>query len=258
MRRPRRVIMRRVLVLVLLGAAGCASEYVYEPAEHATATESGYPAADYGIPPQNPEGDVRVVSYGVTHLAEEGGQRTRVLQVRLIVANNADAEPWVLDTRQVLAWIPGEGRSAPAFVNSGMPEELPLVHVTRGEERTVDLYYPLPQGMQSPSKIPEFDVTWSLQTGMGQVAERTPFERLRVELPPDDYEGPYWDWGGAYWWYDPFYPTVAFAHPALMGRPWGGGRISVGRPSWHGGGGRIGGGGRMGGGARMGGGGVRR
>src|SRR5262245_47152487 len=63
---PRSAMSR--IVVVALGcalAAGCAYEYVYRPAENATATVRGQVAARYQIPTNNPQGDVRVASFGV-------------------------------------------------------------------------------------------------------------------------------------------------------------------------------------------------
>ena len=56
---------------LLLG--GCA-EYYYQPAVNATAMASGHPAAFYQIPSGHPTGTVRLATFGLKELEEEGGQ----------------------------------------------------------------------------------------------------------------------------------------------------------------------------------------
>ena len=107
--------MRAAAMGLMLLVAGCAGTgpYYYEPAA-ANAQVGGIPAVDYPVPPGQPRGDVRVVSFGVTDLqSQAGGQTTPVLQVRLLVSNTGDDAPWTIDTRQILAVIGGEGNGGP-------------------------------------------------------------------------------------------------------------------------------------------------
>ena len=60
--------MTRSLMFALL-TFGCGSQYVYRPAAHATAQIHGHVAADYEIPAQAPEGDVRIASFGIAKVA---------------------------------------------------------------------------------------------------------------------------------------------------------------------------------------------
>jgi len=128
--------------------------------------------------------------------------------------------------------------------------------IAQSQRHVIDLFFPLPANMDA-SHLPQFDLVWRVDTAARAVAQRTSFDRESDASQGAGYAvgygSPYWypyDYAygawGPYWWYDPFYPTVGFVHPGYIGRPWGGGRVYVGRPSWRGGGGRIGGGGKIG------------
>src|SRR5690349_23256141 len=41
--------------------------------------------------------------------------------------------------------------------------------------------FPLPSGVEGAEGIPRFDLLWDASTPLREVAERTPFERVRVE-----------------------------------------------------------------------------
>ena len=220
----------RASIILLLGSllGGCAATttnaYVYTPAVQTDARVSGYPAAHYAIPRDRPAGDVRVGSFGLTAVQpQNGGPTTRVAHVRLIIANNADDVPWTIDTREAVMMIAGEGNSRPAFVNTdaGAP---PVVQIARGEQRTLDLYYPLPPGRAAEDALAAFDVTWRVHTGTGDAVERTPFEREVID-DDDEFAGhygyPYGYYGfglgyalgfGSHWWYDAYYPSYGFYH----------------------------------------------
>lgn len=230
--------MRASSLGLLLLLAGCAATtsaaYLYAPAVHANARVGSYPAAYYSIPLDSPTGDVRVVSFGLTTVQpQRGGPVTNVAQVRLIITNNVDDIPWTVDTRDAILAIAGEGDSRAAFVNTdaGAP---PIVQVGRGKQRTLDLYYPLPPTRATDDALPAFDVTWHVRTATADVVQRTPFERVRVDLEDEYLAGygypysyaPYalgigYPLGyGAHWWYDAHYPAFGFHHrPAYVVGP---------------------------------------
>jgi hypothetical protein len=207
------------LLALALGLAACESPYVYRPAVNANARLAGHRAAEYQLPtPQNPQGDIRVASFGVSKVKPQAEQQGTIhaLHVRAVVANNSN-QPWQLDTRQQVVQLHDERTLAPAFSRSD-DGNLPLAVAPPGGKRTIDLFYPLPPDMEKASRIPEFDVLWRVDTGNGKVvAQRTPFERLRVEPyyastgGGDPFEGPS-GWG-PYGWYDPFWG------PAFIGSP---------------------------------------
>ena len=207
--RPSIVVAAPVgLVAALLGAAACESSYVYRPATNANARVEGRRAADYPLPsPQQPLGDLRVASFGVSKIKMDDPARETVhaLHVREVVANESN-RPWSVDTRQQEVELRDGRRLQPGFARSD-DGNLPVVTVPPSGKRTIDLFYPLPPREEKASKIPEFDVVWRVDTGGQAIAQRTPFERLRIE---PYYAGLGWGYpyGGAYgWgpyaWYDP-------------------------------------------------------
>jgi hypothetical protein len=214
-------------VALLASIAGCGTggKYVYRPEENATARVSGQAAALYRIPPEAPHGDVRIATLGIATLQPRGDDddRIRTMHVRMIVGNNDDVAGWQLDTRQQIGGLDRYGQSRPAFASSS-PGRPPVVTIAPSEKATIDLYYPLPEDMQEASEIPHFEVLWRVQTAQATVAERTSFERLRIEPPaPRVYYG--WDLGwGTGWgwgpWYDPFWADYAFSGAPALAAPY--------------------------------------
>ena len=210
--------MTRLVIPALalaLAAAGCAGTgYAYVPAEAGARTARGALAARYDVPAWNPRGQVEVTATGLSQLELVPGTRVPALHVRLTVANR-ESVPWALDTRSLVLAIAGNGASRPAYVNTdaGVP---PLVTISPGERRTLDVYYPLPRGHDTAASLPRFTLAWQLQTGQGLVSERTPFDRIAIEEAeePRVYGriavgiGAY-----PYWYYDPFYPRYTFTYP---------------------------------------------
>lgn len=216
-------MVRYIALLVGLATAACAShEYVYEPASQVTGQVAGRAAANYQIPPELPQGDARVATFGIAKIRPRGAPDNayiRALHVRLVVANNSD-QPWTLDTREQRVVLPGNGQSRPAFasVQGASP---PMITIEPGNARSINLFFPLPPTMQKPERIPQFDVVWQVQTSTRVVTERTPFERVEI-VPEYTYASPYVGFGPS--WYDPYYPYGAFygvgaLPPAYIERP---------------------------------------
>ncbi len=201
------------LSLVALAAGACTNgNYVYRPAENATARVHGRPAADYDIPAANPQGDVRLASFGIAKITPKKqavNEPFRALHVRMIVSNNS-SQPWIVDTHEQLADIRGVGTVRAGYAESDAGD-LPRVSIAPGSKRTIDLFYPLPHPTDRASRIPEFDVLWRVQAGSQLVADRTPFERLAVT---PYYAGPWYPYTfGPYGWYDPIWG------PGMIGTP---------------------------------------
>lgn len=192
-----------LLFVCALAVGACSSDYVYEPAANTTARVNGLAAADYQIPPELPQGDVRVTTFGIAKLRptdnREGGH-IRALHVRMVIANNAN-QPWTVDTREQRAVLAGNNQSRAAFA-AAQSGALPTLEIPAGSQRTIDLYFPLPTTLQTADKIPNFDVVWRVHTNERVVTERTPFERMELV--------PYGDYGYASSWYDPYYPGGTF------------------------------------------------
>lgn len=161
----------------------------------------------------------------------QGEPEARMISVRMVVENNADDQPWQLDTREQRVVVGASGESVPAYVNTD-GQGAPLVQIVRGKKASVDLYYPLPGNLEGADQVPEFDFVWQVHTGPRLIAERTPFDRTRIE--PVYAQSYYYGWGyEPYWWYDPLWPGptysigVGFHHyhgPPGYVRPYGGAR----------------------------------
>lgn len=213
------------LAVAAAGLVACERSYIYRPAVTTTtsATIAGLPASYYGIPPEAPRGHLRIATLGFAEIRPQGAgddQELRALHVRMIVANNAD-RPWLVDTREQRAVLPNGGESRPAYATADRGgAQPPSVEIAPGQARTIDLFYPLPQHMQSAGEVPSFDVLWRVDTAGRAVVDRTPFER--IEIYPDNYRESY-AWDGPYW-YDPYYPRAgAFIGvglpPVYVGHP---------------------------------------
>jgi hypothetical protein len=203
--------VRIFAVAGLLAAAACNSSYIYQPEERATAQILGRVAADYPLPTQQVQkGDARVASFGIAKVKRNDGTNLRAVHVRMVVSNNSGL-PFRFNTGEQRVDMRGGGQLTAAFVRSD-GQDIPNVTVPPGGKRTVDLFYALPPGIQSASKLPQFDFTWRVDVAGEIVAQRTPFQRLAIE-PVYAYAGwgPYW-WG-PYGWYDPLWGPVAIGMP---------------------------------------------
>lgn len=216
--------MRRLLTLCLVGVAGCGAKYYYEPAEQATARVAGYPAARYAEPPERPTGDVRVATFGIVDVDVGAEDRVPSLHVRLVVSKEGGTAPWTLDTREIRVHLANRAPITPSFTSSSA-DGLPSIQVAPGQKLTVDAFFPLPADLRRARDLPHFDVSWVIETEARRIAERTPFERIRIEPYPEPgfYYGRYgYGYGpgfAPYWWYDPVYAyPVPIRHPPRIYR----------------------------------------
>jgi len=185
--------MRLGTLVVALALAGC-NQYEYRPEENATAQINGKIAAAYPIPPERPEGTVRVAGWGID-------RKQQLLHLRMVVENNSTGDAWTIDPNQLRIEL--SGQAVPPVKIAGGEPSLPSVQVPAGAKRTLDLWFPLPPEMARASKLPSFDFLWRVQAGGRTVAERTPFERMSsvyyYTYEPYGPYGPYWAWGGPAW-----------------------------------------------------------
>lgn len=211
--RARGAIMGLAAVLGGLFLSGCAeTAYLYRPAGAADATEAGVPAASYDIPPGESAGNVRVASLGVTELAIDDA-RVPVVRARMTLANTSDEAGWTVNTRDVQADF-GGGAQGPAFANAEGGESLPVLTIARGQQRTLDLFYRLPDSMSDADSLPVFTLHWKVKTGTVEVAGNTTFERTEVD---ERAAAPVVAVAYApYWWYDSYY----YGRPTYIGAPW--------------------------------------
>lgn len=167
---------------MVLAVAACAPEYSYAPTTNATLTTRGDIVASYRIPPSSPQGDVRVVSLGLTGVRPPGSNEpVRALHVRVSLADTS-ATPWTFDTREQKVELRGRP-PLPLLFATASPggTEPPVLTMDRTNMRVVDLYFALPADLQHADSLPEFDLVWSVRVGTSTSTQRTPFERIKNE-----------------------------------------------------------------------------
>jgi hypothetical protein len=194
-------------------SCGAAIDQVYAP-DRASAWLDGYPAVVRPLPPERPQGELRLASFGVTELAPADQPAVVVLHVRFVVTNEGDATAWTLDTREQLIELAGEGRSAALFVNTDR-DQLPVVAIGPRERRTLDFYFPLPAQVRSDDALPGFEILWRIGTADRAVADRTAFRRVETEPRPATEVILVTGWG-PYWWHDPLLHPIRFIHPPVI------------------------------------------
>lgn len=214
------ILKTPISAVIAVGVLGCAGQnYAYRPETMNAVSAAGLLTARTPVPQERPEGSVEVGSYGVTDLPSGGTQRP-ALHVRMTVSNDGDAGAWRIDPGHQLIQIPGEGRSAPMYVN-GEAHARHSVEIAPAQRRVLDLYYPLPATIQNDAHLHQFDFLWQVATPARTVTSRETFDRIAVETDTR-YAAlcqpwPLWSGYGPNWWYDPFYPGTAYIHPQVVG-----------------------------------------
>jgi hypothetical protein len=207
---------RTSAAILLVGlAVSCGTAYEYVPTTGATTRVYGRPAADYGIPPEAPRGDVQIASYGLTDIKPQdrstGGPTVRALHLRVELMNKS-ATPWTFDTREQRLNLSGRGPIAPAFASANAGSSLPRVVVPPNQKRVADLFFPLPFDLQQVDKIPEFDAQWQVDAGGRVIAQRTPFQLLILTPDENGAWGSDYGPGGGYYWSGPYWMSTDFTY----------------------------------------------
>ena len=167
-------------ILLLAGAQACGSNATYIPEERATATLGGRTAASYGLPSdRNEQGGLRVASYGVSELKQNGDDSRKAIHLRMAVADNG-TQPMTLDTRAQRLQLPDGRQLAPAYASSRASTP-PLIQVAPGSARVVDLFFPLPADIAEEADPSQFDVIWRVDVGNQTVTQVTPFDQVSVD-----------------------------------------------------------------------------
>ena len=210
--------------LVAMGVAavagGCtAHHFIYSRADRVGTAPVAYAKDRQPIPSEAPTGAVVTSSGGIVDVSSDKRAETaRLLHVRMVVSNERDDAPWTIDARAQLARIPGQKESHPVFLGSD-DDGAPMFAVTRGQTRTLDLYYAIPEAMKTELTLPGFEFAWQVKTATRLATGTTPFVRFLLDPDvADAYVLPLsapLQWGG-HWWYDPADPTLAMIHPTIL------------------------------------------
>jgi hypothetical protein len=248
--------------LLLLSAVsfGCATQrYGFRPAAAVTTSEAGFPASHYPVPPDAPQGEVFLTSFGTRAIDTGHETRGQLIHVRLAIANQAASGAWSLDPAHQLLVVPGVAPAPPDFMEiDGRHDRSPTVDP--GQRRVIDLYYRMPGGARDADKLPAFELQWQINVAGKVVAEHTPFVREAYRDYDDTSRsyvaagvvapwwaygyGPWW-WGGWYgpWGYPYYGPYVGIGYGYGYHGYYGYGHHGYGGGAHYGGGGYRGGGG---------------
>jgi hypothetical protein len=192
-----------LLAAITAAGVGCAHQISYVPVGPGS---SGGPAARYPVPPESPQGEVYVTSFGVTDMDVGPNQPGGMLHTRLAVSNGSGTA-WNVDGRQQFLAVPGGAApQPPAYLNTDAAGAGPVYQVPPGRASVFDLYFSLPPGVDPARGLGGFALDWSVDTGGRLVASQTSFQRS--EGAPPAYGGypPYVVVGlgfGPGWWYYP-------------------------------------------------------
>ncbi len=219
-----RVVAIAGIGMSMIGAGvSCSSTpYSYVPAEQQVVSAEVDRSVGYVIPSGDRKGRLRIKSHGVVEIRpkeEQAGVRTLHLRMEL---ENSGTEPWVLNSREQILELPEHGESRPAYLNTDAElRVLPMIVVNPGIRRTVDLFYPLPAGIDQASEIPGFAFNWRMQVPEQVVKSVVNFDRVGITAESESidlgrqsagrlpYE--FGEWPS--WWYDPLYPDFSFDGP---------------------------------------------
>lgn len=175
-------------LFTLVATSACSSapkenEVVFEPTRNQAQAPDGKHEAVYNLPvPTDAKGTVRLESEGVEDIrAKESEQKVPSLHLKMIVNNEKDAQPWMLDARNQQVSLQGGTTLTPTLVNT-KGESLPMIEVEPGETQDIDLYYALPEKFKNATEIPGFTARWEVQTENRTVAEATPFDQISPNL----------------------------------------------------------------------------
>jgi hypothetical protein len=150
------VMLARVLPIVLVGAAACGSAAQYQFVADPSTTAVG-------------GGQVRVLSDGLSPV-RGGGNVIPAIHVRMVVDNNAGAQPLSVNFDDARLWVPGLGSVAPMF-NGG------TVNVAPGETKHLDFYFTPPGIVNSDAGMPRYKFSWIVHTPESAFGTTTQFAR---------------------------------------------------------------------------------
>jgi hypothetical protein len=179
------------LAACALVLCGCGTYYAFVPQSPPVTTVKAFnrDAAFYNIPEGSPHGDLRIVSYGVERLvagnpdAPNADDPTAAAIHLRVMLENTGQQPWSFDTREQQIDMEGQGTETVAYaVSDREGDGPPVVQLPFGVTRVVDLFYPLPPGMDDAAEIPAFRAITLVHTDAGNVVETTPFRRIEIGL----------------------------------------------------------------------------
>lgn len=197
----------RILVLSAAFVAGCVSlldpfpeGFVEEPVAEQD-DEAMYAELEAG----RAVDAISAVSFGIAEVSADGAAPLPVVHVRLTVTNRFDRTPWTVDVVNARLGRVGKAGSRPLLVNSDLAT-LPIARVEAGEQRTIDFYFPVPDGVDASAAPGSLELHARIDT-----PDRNLLWYARVGPPERPVFGDAQTAGrGARWWADPSHPWPSF------------------------------------------------
>ena len=152
--------MRWLPMLAVVAAAGCAhgpggGRAALDPARGAVA--------------------VQLVGTRDVQSTRVEGTGFSALVVRMTV-DNRSAEPWTVRPEEQVAHVGEWGPQLPADASAG------ALVVAPGEQRRIDLLYPMPRGQYGPEMARHLSIEWRVRTPDGTLGEHVDLEGQLAEL----------------------------------------------------------------------------
>jgi len=197
-------------LISLLWIAACSTEnFRYVPTENASESRHHRKEANYAEPSTSPTGKVRILSMGVVNIKQKNESETfPAIHIRFGISVQDGAKSWDFEASNQKIVFPNINDPVePILVNSDSAT-LPHLTVKEGEQKSADLYYPLPSSERSPSEIQGFMLSWQIAAGDTLVRENTHFQRevlhhyIEEVYPYEPYPTyyPYEMGWGSVWW----------------------------------------------------------
>jgi hypothetical protein len=147
---------------------------------------------------------IRAESFGVGEITVDG-TAVRVVHVRLTVTNRFDELPWTVDAVNASLARVGRVAAKPMLINSDIPT-LPIARIEGGEQRDLDFYFPVPDGIDEhalPGSLelhlridtPDRNILWYVRLGPSPRGAQ-----LETQVTGR----------GTRWWANPTYPWPEF------------------------------------------------
>lgn len=170
-------------VAFAFGLIACApTRYAYAPVTTTSAEIVGHPAAEVPFPPESPHGRVRLATFGIAQVAEDG---PRYFHVRMSATADGK-EPWVIERKEQVADIAiedGPDRTARVAAATDVARSPARIEITPGTTGSIDLFFPLPPGAKDAAEVPAIRVTWTVHERDRAITMVTPFERFVARGP---------------------------------------------------------------------------
>jgi hypothetical protein len=224
-------------LLLLLGSSGCAHRYYYVPEISGEGARVGRGGIVYEIPPGSPQIKMKLASLGVVKPPKDSNApaNAHLLQIRMYfkrvtgapqaTASTLDVGGESLNPSELSITLSNGHEIKPVLIHAAYREG-GLIRLATTTKQVIELFFPLPSGVQEAGDIQSFHFRWTLHYDSEKSETRTarfdrgdaapeqgaemfpwdpdyPFDESPV-LPPGWEMVPWYWWepfpGGPWWW----------------------------------------------------------